>query len=133
MKRTVTVTIVIAILAFFLMAQKAEAQLVVEGEAYQQTLVPVGGGNPWCWWCPMEFEYIWWEAGNELVLLEWFSPDGWIVADSDITSEYGHFMLYNSGIYEGQFRIYIAGNPPSYDFDWMPGYPPMWIEYCFWF
>ncbi|MBC8386102.1 MAG: hypothetical protein H8E57_11355 [Candidatus Cloacimonetes bacterium] len=122
----------IIIFSMLIIAQNAEAQCVVEGEVYQQTLVPVGGGW-WCWWCPIQFEYQCWEAGNVLVLLEWQSSDGWIVVDSDVSSETGHFMLYNSGVYEGTFRVSVAGNQPSQDFDWLMGYPPEWIEYYFWF
>ena len=138
MKRTVTFTFVIAILAFFLMAQKAESEMIVHGTAFQQTLIPVGGGDPGCWWCIPNFEYIYWEAPNELINLEWFNPESgrWQLIADDRTNVHGQFFfdippppLELSRL----FRVYIPGNWPSEEFHWFYGEPPFYLDYYFWF
>ena len=138
MKRTVTITFVIAILAFFLMAQKAESEMIVLGTAFQQTLVPVGGGDPGCWWCFPEFEYIYWEAPYELINLEWFNPESgrWQLIADDRTDIHGQFFFNIPPPpveISPQFRVYIPGNPPSEDFDWFYGDPAFCLDYYFWF
>ncbi len=52
MKRSLTVTVVIAILAFFLVAQKAESAVVAYGTVYIEWCEIIPGDNPPFPWFP---------------------------------------------------------------------------------
>ena len=130
MKRTATITVILAILAFFLMAQKAHCFEIAHGVAYKQTLVIVG----WTSWGFPELEYVEFPAANVRVNLEWESPRGvWVVVDDVITNEEGEFLLTHPTLEDGVFRISVGSNPPSYVFHWNHPQPPEWIEYYYWF
>ena len=130
MKRTATITVVIVILAFFLMAQKAHSFEIAHGVAFKQTLVVVG----WTPWGFPELEYVEFPAANVRVNLEWESPRSvWIVVDDVITNEEGEFLLTHPTLEDGNFRIRVGTNPPSYIFHWHHPQPPEWIEYYYWF
>ena len=130
MKRTVTITFVIAILAFFLIAQKAHSYDIAYGTAWQQTLVITG----WTPWGFPQFHYEEHRAVNVIIHLEWYHPEeGWIAIADVRTNGDGEYYFWHPDIDNGEFRIIIYRNPPSPVFHWQHPQPPELMDYYFWF
>ena len=131
MKRSLTVTVVIAILAFFLMAQKAHSYDIAYGTAWQQSFIITG----WTPWGFPELEYVELRAVNVIVHLEWFNPDEmcWIPLADTRTNGDGEYYFWHPDVDHGEFRIVIYGNPPSPVFHWQHPQSPELMDYYFWY
>ena len=128
MKRTATLTVVLAIMAFFMVAQKAHSFDIVQGFAYKQTLI-ITGVNPMGFW---EFEVLTLPAEGAQIKLDMETERGWIeVADTEVDPD-GYFLISHPLIEDGVFRVRVGSNPPSYIFHWNHAMPTEWMEYYYW-
>ncbi|MBC8386103.1 MAG: hypothetical protein H8E57_11360 [Candidatus Cloacimonetes bacterium] len=128
MKRTSVVAVILAVLAFFVVAQKAYSFDIVGGYAYKETLI-ITGTTPWGFW---QFEVLTLPAEGAQIKLDMETPRGWIeVADDEVGPD-GDFLISHPLIEDGVFRVRVGTNPPSYVFHWNHSMPTEWMEYYYW-